>query len=521
MEENELDITELKYVMYLRRSREDNEGQLKSIPQQKEACERFARYKGIKVVAVIKEEGSAKSPGRRDAFTEMLRKLSKKEYDGILSWHPDRLARNMKEGGEIINMLDEGALLDLKFVTHHFENTPSGKMLLGIAFVMSKQYSDKLSVDVKRGVRDNLKRGLSPTPKYGYRNHEGIYKPDGQNHELIQKAWVMKLEGNSHKEIAETLNSLGYYKEIKKTKRKTYMTPQKLSEMFRDPFYYGVLVQATQRVDLREIYDFMPAVSEDAYFAIQEQSRIQQRPYKTRKRLALYPLKRLLKCHYCGGTMYIAPSTSGDKKTRLLYCRCANAGCPRKEKGIKKSVRMHVVFDFIYDLLDNGLGFTEEEYNAYYGNLKSISTKQKADLRRKLNNRRGVLKKIVQELSELSLSLLKSTLGITAREYGEQEVERLSVQKGELEVDIEKLEAKLAKSEEDVLSLEQFLNLSKNAPNTVKNGSALVKDAICRFIFLNITVGNNEITSYQLKEPFNTLFKQREKSKRTYQNGHL
>lgn len=62
----------------------------------------------------------------------------------------------MKEGGEIIDMIDVGEILDLKFVTHHFTADPNGKMLLGMAFVLSKQYSDKLSVDVLQVTRRAL-----------------------------------------------------------------------------------------------------------------------------------------------------------------------------------------------------------------------------------------------------------------------------------------------------------------------------------------------------------------------------
>ena len=42
-----------------------------------------------------------------------------------------------------------------------------------------------------------------------------------------------------------------------------------MSLMFRAPFYYGVLVQAEKEIDLREVYDFIPMVSEDEYGAVQ------------------------------------------------------------------------------------------------------------------------------------------------------------------------------------------------------------------------------------------------------------
>jgi len=56
----------------------------------------------------------------------------------------------MLEGGEIIDCVDQG-LIALEYTNFHFENTPAGKMMLGIWFVFSKQYSDKLSEDSSRG----------------------------------------------------------------------------------------------------------------------------------------------------------------------------------------------------------------------------------------------------------------------------------------------------------------------------------------------------------------------------------
>ncbi len=79
---------------------------------------------------IIQESGSAKASGIRPKFRRMLERISKGELDGIITWHPDRLTRNMLEAGEIIDMLDNYILKDLKFVSHSFTNDPAGKMLL-------------------------------------------------------------------------------------------------------------------------------------------------------------------------------------------------------------------------------------------------------------------------------------------------------------------------------------------------------------------------------------------------------
>jgi DNA invertase Pin-like site-specific DNA recombinase len=112
-----------------------------------------AEHLQINIVKIIKEKESAKEPNIRPKFRFMLDQIKKGKYDAILSWHPDRLSRNMMEAGEIIDLLDKKIIKSLKFPSFEFTNDPSGKMLLGMAFVLSKQYTDKLSTDVARGIR--------------------------------------------------------------------------------------------------------------------------------------------------------------------------------------------------------------------------------------------------------------------------------------------------------------------------------------------------------------------------------
>lgn len=141
--DDELDFSKFKYVLYARKSTDDPQRQVRSIGDQIFECKQLAARLGLNVIKVLEETKSAKKPNRRPMFRQMLHDLKKGVYDSILTWNPDRLARNMKEGGEIIDMIDEEEIKDLKFVTHHFTKDANGKMLLGMSFVLSKQYSDQ------------------------------------------------------------------------------------------------------------------------------------------------------------------------------------------------------------------------------------------------------------------------------------------------------------------------------------------------------------------------------------------
>src|SRR5258708_5818985 len=123
--DNELDITKLRYVLYTRKSTDDPQRQVRSIPDQIVECMRLAKSKGLNVVGKpIQEKKSAKKPNQRPLFRQMLRDIKDGKYDAILSWTPDRLSRNMVEAGKVIDMVDENIIKDLKFVNHPFERSP-------------------------------------------------------------------------------------------------------------------------------------------------------------------------------------------------------------------------------------------------------------------------------------------------------------------------------------------------------------------------------------------------------------
>ncbi len=501
----ELDITKLKYVLYVRKSTDDPQRQIRSIPDQISDCEnRIINVLNLDVVKRIQETKSAKSPNQRPEFTQMLRDLRSGKYDGVIAWNPDRLARNMKEGGEILDMIDEGLIKDLKFVTHHFSSDANGKMLLGMAFVLSKQFSDDLSQKVTRGMRGNLTEGKSSgTPKHGYIRHEnGLYQADGKSFDLIKEAWQMRKQGISLDIIADFLNEKGYVRVTKENKREIRLNKKTLSDVFKDPFYYGVLVQANQKVDLREIYDFEPAVSEEDYWMVQSLTNRRIRPYKPH-RAAFYPLKLMVICTFCNRNMYIGP-VSGSTK-RYLTARCDAEGCKR----VKKSIRMKVLFDFIYSFLEEGLNFTEKEYREYYENIVNQTEGQQEKDKIELHRKQGLLKNVEREIKERGLGLVKSKLSKTVVKINEEKIAELEVEQKQFTKEIEKLQNRVAKPDEDILSVEQFLNLSKNAARVVKSADAIVKDTICRIIFLNFNVDEEKVVSYQLKEPFDTLLKTR------------
>lgn len=501
MEEEQLDFTKLKYVLYARKSTTDETRQVRSIPDQIADCQDYSRRNGLHIMAIVKETKSAKEPNKRPEFTQMLKDVKAGKYDGVLCWHPDRLARNMLEGGILIDMIDSKTIKDLKFVTHNFTNDPVGKMMLGVSFVMSKQYSDDLSQKVTRGVRGNFVEGKSPTPKHGYfRDENGHYRPDKNTFQIVKHAWLMRLEGHPLEHIAEWMNKEGYNREIKRSGKLVKMDKRILSKVFRDSFYYGDFVQANQTTNLRELYDFEPAVSEQDFYAVNKRSFVTNFALR-RKRVVPYPFRRMVLCAFCSKVMRLGASSGHGG--RFLYLRCETDSCPRKGK----SMRSKIILDFIYQLLEEGLQFTDKEY---YQEVTEQAEQIREEIQIELHRRRGLLSRLNHDIKERSLAIGAGGMSPTVKAENEKKVNEMAEEREGLEQEIEVLQKRLGNPEEEQLTIEEFLNLSKNAAKIVKSGDAIVKDTICRYIFLNLTTDGTKVLSYQAKEPFATLLKRRE-----------
>lgn len=207
----DLDTDNIKYALYVRKSTTSEDRQATSIEGQiKECLEKVASPNNLNIVKVYQESFSAKVADMRQHFNAMINEIENGRIDGVIAWHPDRLSRNMKEAGAIIDLVDRGLIKDLRFATFTFENTPAGKMLLGITFVMAKQYSEHLAESVdwgnKRAIEDRVE--FIGKFKHGYIVDENrTLQPDPRNFTKVKEMFTMALAGKSQKKYGSGLTN--------------------------------------------------------------------------------------------------------------------------------------------------------------------------------------------------------------------------------------------------------------------------------------------------------------------------
>ncbi len=116
-----------RYIIYCRKSSESEDRQVLSIESQTNELKRLAERLNLRVVDILSESRSAKSPGG-PLFNEMIKKIKQGKASSIICWKLDRLARNPIDGGQIIWMLQQGIIKHIQ--TYDKSYYPEDNVLL-------------------------------------------------------------------------------------------------------------------------------------------------------------------------------------------------------------------------------------------------------------------------------------------------------------------------------------------------------------------------------------------------------
>jgi len=316
-----------RYFLYARKSTDVEDKQVLSIEAQLTELRNYAKLENLSIIEEIVEKQSAKSPGR-PLFNKMIERVERGEGNGIVSWNPDRLARNSVDGGKIIYLLDTGRISTLKFPTFWFESTPQGKFMLNIAFGQSKYYVDSLAENTKRGLRQKIRRGEYPSrAPFGYLNDSRtktitVHK---KNSVILKQIFSLYKQGESRLEdIANYLAECGIHSRNGKR-----LHVSRISFLLRNPFYYGFFKYNGELYQGRH----QPLVSKQLFDQVQEQLDRKGRPHHKTK----WEPRVLCGLFHCSCGMMI----TGEKKVkhqkngnehRYVYYHCTH-----KSKRVKCS----------------------------------------------------------------------------------------------------------------------------------------------------------------------------------------
>lgn len=345
-------MKKLRYILYARKSTEDEEKQVLSIEAQKNKIKE--RFGDLNIVAVLEESKSAFEPGKRPVFQQALDMIDDNQADALVGWHPDRFSRNEVDASSITWRIRQNKIQDLKFASFSFDNSPEGLMMLQMTMSQSQYFSAKLSKDVKRGNEQKRKNGgITGTAPAGYLN-DPINKTvhiDPVRFPLIRKAFDMYLTGEySVQDVLRALNEDWGYRSIKRHKiGGRPLSRTALYNIFRNPRYAGWIPEPYEEGKFYPA-NFKAMITMEEYDKVQDLLGDKGKPRLCASKQ--FVLKGFIRCGECGCMI------TAESKERKLVSGATNTHtyyhCTRKRPCTQKmNVREQDLFNQVNELLDD------------------------------------------------------------------------------------------------------------------------------------------------------------------------
>ena len=403
----------MRYFIYCRKSQKSEDRQVLSIKSQiHELTGKFSKSPDTEIVDIFKESQSAMTPGR-PVFAKMMQRIQAGEADGIIAWHPDRLSRNSIDAGLLIYNLDRQIIKDFKFATYTFENTPEGKLMLGMMFGYSKYYSDNLSKNIKRGNREKLRNGWRPnSAPIGYLNDSDSRTiiPDPKRFEIIEELFQLMVSGSYTPAMlhAKARDDFGL-RTIKK--KRIGGKPLSLSGIYRllsNPFYTGLILW---NGDVHK-GKHEPLVSVNDFDKVQKILKRKNLKARIRKPKLQFAFTGMIKCGECG-CLITAERKKNRFDTHYIYYHCTHRksdyNCKQKsvevtnlESQISKFLDEIVISPKIHDLLlkiaETELDSDRNLHTAKITTLKSTIRKNETKLKNLVDMRMNDLLNVMMSL---------------------------------------------------------------------------------------------------------------------------
>ena len=465
----------IKYIAYCRKSTDEKDKQIMSIEQQIEELKVFADREKLEISEFLTEAETAKIPGR-PIFNSLISLIEKGLINGIISWHPDRLARNSIDGGKIIYLVDTGKLQALKFPSFWFENTPQGKFMLSIAFGQSKYYVDNLSENVKRGLYFKVRRGDWPSyAPLGYKNDRNTRKitVDSKEARLVKIAFKKFAAGefSSMKDVRD----LFFRNEITRRNGKPLHFNQ-IREMLQRTFYYGLMTYHGETYEGKH----KPLITKKLFDEVQK---VLEKKYNKKSQKHDFAFTGFIKCKECDSFFTAEKHKKFYPKTRgevwYTYYRCV------KKKGVcsQPYLREEELENQLREII-NSVSLSETWANKLLEMAEKDGEKEKEFA--------------VGELQKLSLSLddLEKKLDKLLESYLEEivDIESYQKKKGELLKQKQFLKEKIAeiktKGSSWLEPLKEFIKEAADAAKIARvknncNDLAIVAKKVGSNYFLN------------------------------------
>lgn len=448
-----------------------------SLVEQRDLIERFAKRESLTIIRWFEEQETAAKRGR-PVWNDMVKRLRRGEADGIVIHKIDRSARNLKDWGDLGELIDEG--VTVRFVNENLDlGTRGGRLTADIQAVVAADFIRNSREEVKKGLYGRLKQGIYPfAAPVGYSNRgKGklkVFDPDRAP--LVRTAFELYATGMY---TLETLRAELARRGLT-NRNGTPLSRDGVWLMLTNPFYIGIMRLKKSGESFPGLHEPLVPVpvfqKVDAVLHGRSFTHVEKHDYVFRRRFT---------CKTCGHAL------TASKQKGHVYYRCHTKSCE------VTCVREESIETAVLDAFRK-VRFPVELRAALYAVLKHKSEGFAIAQENARKSLRASLERVDGRLTRLTDAYVDGTL----------ERDLFLDRKAELLAERARFRDDLAEAEADpkrhLRHIEEKLQLAENAEIQYKLGSPAERRRLLEKLTCNRTASGKNV-DVPLLPPFDGL----------------
>ena len=352
---------EIRLCLYARKSSEQDERQALSIEQQLKEMQLLADRWNIEISEIRKESHSSKEPGTRPVYNRLINDIKLGYFSGIVTWAPDRLSRNAGDLGILVDLMDQGKLIEIRTHGQTFTNSPNEKFLLMILGSQAKLENDNRGINVIRGLRNKAQNGWRPgQAPIGYLNNglgeEKIIVDEERSAIMAEMFERVAKQAYTGRDIKRWLDDIDFT-----TRHGKRLGLSHIYRTLQNPFYYGEFRYPKTEPKLHK-GKHAPLISKQLFNEVQIQLTVVP---KLRTGAKEFSFTKILKCGACKTGITAEEHMKRLKSTgeirRYVYYHCGRANdLDCIQPYIREDTLMNELLKLIDDLELDEIGAQEQ-----------------------------------------------------------------------------------------------------------------------------------------------------------------
>lgn len=285
-----------------------------SIEGQLRECHDFAKRNGYTVVGEYIDRAISGKTDNRASFQKMIRDSERQDWDAVIVYTLDRVARNRYDSAMYKAKLKKNGAR-LFYAKQNIPDGPEGIILESVLEGMAEYYSENLARNVQRGMMENALQakttgGIAPL---GYKKTADLhYEIDPAGAKIVREIFELYASGVTAAGVVEHCVRNGYRTAVGRP-----FTRNSLSTILRNEKYIGIY-----KCNDIEIPDGVPAIIDKELW--DRAQRMIKHNYGTRARGKAkidYLLTTKVFCGHCGSPM-LGESGTGRNGQTYYYYKC-------------------------------------------------------------------------------------------------------------------------------------------------------------------------------------------------------